>query len=513
VPATFDESGRTRAPGGALPSLPPGLDPRGRRRHSASAASAGSGWHWARFGAKFLSAALSALLLIAFGTYWWKYHAFSSGLNRLDIFSNNATTKPTQDIDGKDQNLLIVGNDDRSTATDAELKQLGTGRDGGSLNTDTMMIVHVPANGAKATLISLPRDSYVNIPGYGMNKLNAAYPDAYNAASGSAAAKRAAGAKLLVQTVQDLTGLTMDHFVQVDLLGFYRISNAIGGVTVNMCAAVKEPDSGIDLHKGINVIKGTQALAFVRQRYNFPNGLGDLDRVERQRYFLTATFRKLTSAGTLLNPIKLQSLLTAVQSSLYMDAGLNPLNLARQMENLSADNIVGQTMPTDGFGTSSNGQSILVVNPAEVKTFVNKLIGTGNSKLNSAKTVAASSVSVMVVNGGNTNGAAAQNATMLTQQGFHATVSQQSATSTATVIQYKAGMESQAKTLAAYVPGATMQNVASINQLTLVLGADGLSAKAKAKATTSSPATASRTATPTPKATAKAPAIDSGCIN
>jgi hypothetical protein len=118
----------------------------------------------------------------------------------------------------------------------------------------------------------------------------------------------------------------------------------------------------------------------------------------------------------------------------------------------------------------------------------------------------------MVVNGGNTNGAAAQNATMLTQQGFHATVSQQSATSTATVIQYKTGMESQAKTLAAYVPGATLQNVASINQLTLVLGADGLSAKAKATPTTSA-ATASRTATPTPKATAKAPAIDSGCIN
>ena len=517
MPATFDESGRSRAATGALPSLPRELDPRGRRRHGAARPPAGHGWHWVRFGAKFLSAALSALLLIAFGTYWWKYHAFSSGLNRLDIFTNNAATKPTHDIDGKDQNILIVGNDDRSTATDAELKQLGTGRDGGSLNTDTMMVVHVPANGAKATLISLPRDSYVDIPGFGMNKLNSAYPDAYNAASGTAEAKRAAGAKLLVQTIQNLTGLTMDHFVQVDLLGFYRISNAIGGVTVNMCAAVKEPDSGIDLHKGINVIKGTQALAFVRQRYNFPNGLGDLDRVERQRYFLTATFRKLTSAGTLLNPIKLQSLLTAVQSSLYMDSGLNPLNLARQMENLSADNIVGQTMPTDGFGTSSNGQSILVVNPAEVKTFVNKLIGTGNSKLTSAKTVAPSSVSVTVVNGGNTNGAATQNAAVLTQQGFRATVSSQSATSTATVIQYKAGMESQAKTLAAYVPGATLENVPSINQLTLLLGADGLSVKAKATtsstATASHGATASHSATPTPKATAKAPAIDSGCIN
>ncbi|MDT4934253.1 MAG: hypothetical protein QOK11_2145, partial [Pseudonocardiales bacterium] len=483
----------------------------GRRRHSAAAASAGSGWHWARFGAKFLSAAMSALLLIAFGTYWWKYHAFSSGLNRLDIFSNNAIAKPTHDIDGKDQNILIVGNDDRSTATDAELKQLGTGRDGGSLNTDTMMIVHVPANGTKATLISLPRDSYVDIPGFGMDKLNAAYPDAYNAAAGAAAAKRAAGAKLLVQTVDNFTGLTMDHFVAVDLIGFYRISNAIGGVTVNMCAAVKEPDSGIDLHKGINTVKGKQALAFVRQRYNFPNGLGDLDRVERQRYFLTATFRKLTAAGTLLNPIKMQSLLTAVQSSMYMDAGLNPLNLARQMENLSADNIVGQTIPTK-FGTSSNGASILVVDPAAVKAFINKLVGTSDTKLNAAKTVAPASVSVSVVNGGNTNGAATQNATVLTQQGFHATVSQQSATSTATVIQYKTGMESQAKTLAAYVPGATLQNVASINQLTLVLGADGLSARAKATPTTSA-ATASRTATPTPKATAKAPAIDSGCIN
>ncbi|MCU1656038.1 MAG: LytR family transcriptional regulator, partial [Pseudonocardiales bacterium] len=246
---------------------------------------------------------------MTFGVYWWKYHTFSTGLNRLDIFGGSASvTKPTKDIDGKAQNIMIVGNDDRQTATDAELQQLHTGRDGGSLNTDTMMIVHVPANGAKATLISLPRDSYVAIPGYGMNKLNSAYVDGYNGAAGAPNAKRAAGAKLLVQTVENLTGLTIDHFVQVDLLGFYRISNAIGGVTVNMCAAVQEPDSGINLHKGINVIKGQQALAFVRQRYNFPNGLGDLDRVERQRYFLTAAFRKLTSAGVLLNPIKMQSL-------------------------------------------------------------------------------------------------------------------------------------------------------------------------------------------------------------
>ena len=226
-----------------------------------------------------------------------------------------------------------------------------------------MMIVHVPADGAKATLISLPRDSYVDIPGYGKYKLNSAYPDGYNNTAGGARRKRAGGAKVLVNTIQNLTGLTIDHFVQVDLLGFYRISNAIGGVTVNMCAAVKEPDSGINLHEGVNIIKGTQALAFVRQRYGFPNGLGDLDRVERQRYFLTAAFRKLTSAGVLLNPFKLQDLLNAVQSSLYMDTGLDPLALARQMENLSANNIVGQTIPTDGFGNDAASAASVVVNP------------------------------------------------------------------------------------------------------------------------------------------------------
>jgi len=470
-------------------------------------------WRGVRLGTQVLATALSMLLLVTFGVYWWKYHTFNAGLHRLDLFGASSG-RPSHDIDGKDQNILIVGNDDRSTATDAELSQLGTGRDGGSLNTDTMMIVHVPANGAKATLISLPRDSYVNIAGYGMGKLNSAYPDAYNAAGGSADQKRAAGAKVLMATIQNLTGLTVDHFVQVDLLGFYRISNAIGGVKVNMCAAVKEPDSGIDLHKGANVVKGKQALAFVRQRYNYPDGNGDLDRVQRQRYFLTAAFRKLVSAGVILNPIKLQHLLTAVQSSIYLDDRLNPTDLARQMENLSADNITGKTIPTDGFGTSDNGASIVKVSPAEVKTFVNRLIGTGDSKLSSAKTVAPSSVTVDVRNGGSFDGAARQNADLLRQQGFVIGTAGTASPSTSTVIQYSDGMQAQAKTLAAYVPGATLQKISTLSHVTLVLGADQLNAKAKAtpaktssSTSTHAPSTTGATAKPTPKA------IDSGCIN
>ncbi|MEO6884683.1 MAG: LCP family protein, partial [Jatrophihabitantaceae bacterium] len=355
--------------------------------------------------------------------------------------------------------------------------------------------------------------SYVAIPGYGMNKLNSAYPSAYNAAGGAVEAKRAAGANLLITTIQNLTGLNIDHYVQVDLLGFYRISNAVGGIPVNMCAAVKEPNSGIDLPKGVSVIKGTQALAFVRQRYGFPDGLGDLDRVKRQQYFLTAAFRKIASAGVLL---KLQSLLDAIKQSIYVDGTLNLLDLGRQMENLTADNIVGKTIPTDGFANNQAG-SVVVVNPAQVKQFVTDLIGKGDAKLASAKTVAPSTVNVSVLNAGTgVNGAAATSADTLKSQGFHATTGDATSAVTATTIEYADGMQAQAKTLAAYVPGAGLQ-LANVSTLTLLLGPDGVTAKAKPTPPTKTPTTSTATkstTTGTRTATKPAPqAIDANCIN
>ena len=279
--------------------------------------------------------------------------ATSSGSRSSDHLRRRHDTKTKHDIDGKDQNILVVGNDDRSTATDAELAALGTGRDGGSLNTDTMMIIHVPANGSKATLISLPRDSWVNIPGYGYSKLNSAYPDGYNAAGGTPSAKRAAGAKLLVETIQNLTGLTIDHFVSVDLLGFYRISNAIGGITVNMCGAVQDsylrhqPAQGRQRHQGH---PGARVRAAA---HNVLNALGDLDRVQRQQYFLTAAFRKVTTAGVLLNPFKLQHLLNAVSKSLYMDSVAGPAGAGPADGEPDREQHRRQDDPDRRFGTRS----------------------------------------------------------------------------------------------------------------------------------------------------------------
>jgi LCP family protein required for cell wall assembly len=477
-----DAGGPERPTPSPAAPLPPELDPRGGRRRTGRKRPAAAGaaplgaspvtaHHDVRrglgIGVRTVTAVLAVTIIVVSGWAWLTYNDFKSGIRRVDAIGGAG--KPGSDVDGKDQNLLVVGNDDRDTATDKELAQLGTTRDGGSYNTDTMMLMHLPANGQKATAISFPRDSYVAIPGHGMNKLNSAYPDGINDHNGS----KAAGAQLLVQTIENLTGLTIDHFVQVDLLGFYRISNAIGGVQVNLCQAQKEPNSGIDLPKGVSTIKGKQALAFVRQRYGLPNG--DLDRIKRQQYFLSAAFRKVSSAGTLLNPFKLQNLLKAVNQSLQMDNPLDPLKLASQFQDLSAGNLIFKTIPTDGFANNEAG-SVVAVNPSEVQAFAKQLIGgASDSSLGSAKTVSPGSFTLDVLNGSTTDGAASRNADVLRQLGFKVgTVKTAATRSSATVIEYPDGMQGQAKTLAAHISGAQAKQTDSVTRVTLLLGSDGL---------------------------------------
>ena len=440
-------------------------------------------------GTSILAALLATAVLITSGWAWWTWRGFKQDIRRVNAIAG--VNQPKKDIDGKDQNILIVGNDDRQTATDAELARLGTTRDGGSLNTDTMMVLHVPADGRKATVISIPRDSYVVIPGHEMNKINSAYPTGVTSGHGSTSA----GARLAVATVSNLTGLTIDHFVQVDLLGFYRISNAIGGVPVNLCAPAKEANSGINLPAGVSVIKGTQALAFVRQRYGFPDGLGDLDRIRRQQYFLSAAFRKLSSAGVLLNPFKLQNLLKAVSQSLYMDNSLDPLKLAEQMQALTAGNLTFSTIPTDGFADVSGVGSTVVVNPTEVKTKVRQLVAaTTSSPRTSAQGVAPSTVTVDILNGTGQDGVGARNASVLQKAGFKVAAVDTSPTESAkTIVEYPSGMQSQAAAVAAHVPGAATTQ-AEVSVVTLVLGSDGLQASGAASgAPVQSPSTSSST--------------------
>lgn len=359
-------------------ALPPELDPRGRHRGHAGHPGRGT---VAKPLGLVVGTLLSVSLLILAGYLWVTFRDINNGLNRPNNITVGVAPKNRAQpaaFQGTDQNILLVGNDDRTEMTNAEVKQLKVGRDGGSLATDTMIILHVPADGSKATLISLPRDSWVHIPGYGYNRLNSAYSFGYNNTHGSRQRREGAGANLLIQTVQNLTGLTIDHYVQVSLLGFYEISKAIGGVPINLCHSVddthaynvahgEDGGSGFKMSKGHHVIQGVTALEFVRQRHNLPGG--DLDRVKRQQYFLAQAFRQVASVGIIT---KLHGLGDAIKRNIIVDPSLNIVDLGKQMENLSGQNISGKTIPTTP--QTIDGNDVLAVNPKQVEAFVAKAI-------------------------------------------------------------------------------------------------------------------------------------------
>ena len=186
---------------------------------------------------------------------------------------------------GAGQNWLITGSDSRAGLTRAQKRQLHTGAAAGH-RSDTILILHIPSNGGRAVLISLPRDSYVNIPGYGQNKINAAYSFG--------------GPKLLAETVQNNTGLRIEHYIGIGFGGLVNVVDAVGGVRMCLPTPIHDPASGLNLKAGCQTLSGAEALGYVRTRHTFANQ--DLQREQNQRLFLRALLRKMTSPTTLLNP-------------------------------------------------------------------------------------------------------------------------------------------------------------------------------------------------------------------
>ncbi|MGH8862315.1 MAG: LCP family protein, partial [Jatrophihabitantaceae bacterium] len=327
---------------------------------------------------------------------------------------------------------------------------------------------------------------WVSIPGHGTGKLNSAYSDAYAAAKARHESERAAqsaGVLLTLRTLSQLTGLRIDHYLQINLLGFYRISEAIGGVQVCLLHAqnaATETDgtrhgfSGINLPAGVSTIEGAQALAFVRQRHGLPHG--DLDRIRRQQYFLSAAFHKIASAGTLLNPFKLHDLLGAVSSSLLTDPSLDLLSLARSFELLSAGSISFATLPNNGpqlIHPDGVETAIVGIDHAAIPSFIDTVIG-HTADLSKVTAAAPSTVTVDVLNGTDIPRLAAGNAAQLVRLGFRVNVVDSTPTPiTATVVQYPPGQAARAKAVAAAVRGAGLVETSTVQRVTLSLGGDG----------------------------------------
>lgn len=242
-------------------------------------------------------------------------------------------------------NILLVGTDSRSDLSREQRNELKTGHTEGS-RADTIMLLHLPSGG-DPTLLSIPRDSYVEIPGSGMNKINASYS--------------IGGAPLLVDTVEQSTDLPVDGYLEVGFDGFVDVVAAVGGVEMCLPDPVVEERSNLDLPAGCQDLEGKDALNYVRMRYSDPRG--DLGRVERQREFLSSLVAEMTSPSTLLVPWELHDAGTATGASLRRGQDTSMWEMGRvAMAMRSISNGSGQsiTVPiADPNYTTGVGSSVL----------------------------------------------------------------------------------------------------------------------------------------------------------
>ncbi|WP_370464380.1 LCP family protein [Mycolicibacterium sp. 018/SC-01/001] len=262
-----------------------------------------------------------------------------TSLHRVPALADYAD-RPAQ---GAGTTWLLLGSDSRSDLTPEQQADLSTGGDLGNSRTDTILLVHVPGLGSStpATMVSIPRDSYVPIPGHDSDKINAAFA--------------LGGPSLLTQTVEEATGLRIDHYAEIGFGGFAGLVDAVGGVTVCPPEPIDDPLAGIDLPAGCQHVDGQQALGFVRSR---ATPRADLDRMANQRAFMSTLVHRAVSPSVLLNPLRWYPMITAAADTVTVDDGDHVWDLARLGWALRGD-LQTITVPIGEF--TENGSGSIVV--------------------------------------------------------------------------------------------------------------------------------------------------------
>jgi LCP family protein required for cell wall assembly len=291
----------------------------------------------------------AGVVLIA-GTGYWAYHHYTGRVQRIPNAFPTDVPKSAQPQPSKSgsQTFLLVGLDARSdlptTGKDAKAPEWKTG----AQRSDTMMLVHIPANHKNAYVVSLPRDSWVSIPGHGKAKLNAAFSWG--------------GPPLLIDTVQRMTKVKIDHLMVIDWSGFKKLTDAVGGVdiTVDKTVSRRNGPGGV-WTAGTHHMDGDEALDYVRERYGLPRG--DLDRTHRQQNFLRAVLGKMLSTGTLTNPLKLKRTLDQVTSVVSFDDKLSDgdlRDLVWNMRGVRSKDMSFMNAPVAGFDTIDKQSVVLL---------------------------------------------------------------------------------------------------------------------------------------------------------
>ncbi|XVQ87457.1 LCP family protein [Microbispora siamensis] len=447
-------------------------------------------------------------MLIGSGVTWVTSNYAAGQIQAVDAGTSEAESTGAM-------NILLVGVDKRDNLTRRQQNQLHLGHDVGQ-RTDTMMVIHLSEDHRNVTVVSLPRDTWTTIPGKGDHKINSAY--------------QFGGAKLAVKTVEQATGLRINHYIEVNVLGFIDVVESLGGVTVCTPVAIDDPKTKLNLQPGTYTLDGVNALAYARTR---ATARSDLDRIDRQQQVISALLGKALSGGTLANPTKLAGFLDSTFKTLTVDAALQKdlLGMVNQFKDVSTDDVSFATVPlADVNYRAPTGESaVLWDKPAAhdlfqridadqplVKPSAKASASASGSPAASASaapsptasttalTIPPGRISVKVLNGTLIRGLGATTKARLVEAGFMVpsppgdTARRDFAT---TVVRYPPGREDSARTVAAAIPGAELREQPDVTGIEVVVGQKSHDVK---KVTVAAPEGSATPSAPTPQATPSA---------
>ncbi|WP_188297711.1 LCP family protein [Streptomyces sp. CBMA156] len=351
-----------------------------------------------------LACTVGLAVFAASGVVWYEYKQLTDGMTTSNAIAQTKKDAPKH-LDNS-VNLLLIGLDSRKNMDGTDLPpefvqdelHAGHSSDIGGYNTNSLILLHIPANGGKVQAVSIPRDDYVMTYSgdgkqAGMRKIKEAYGEAKDKATPALQAKglkgadlekagRDAGRAATIQTVQKFLDQPVDHIAEVNLMGFYDIAKALQPIEVCLTHDTKDPamegqGSGADFHKGINKLNASQALSFVRQRHNLDGGDGndsDFARTHRQQAFISSVVHNLKQKGVLGDLGKMQELMGVVQKDLVIDNEWNVLDFAQQAPNLTGGNAEFRTLPVADL-KKVNGQDVNIVSPPQIQKIVKQLFG------------------------------------------------------------------------------------------------------------------------------------------
>ena len=385
----------------------------------------------------------------------------------------------------------------------------------GGNDTNTLILIHIPAGGKKAVGFSIPRDDWVTFPtaydGQTQGKVDQAYGFALAAEESQlrqqspgmsqdqiAFQGNEAGRTAAVDTVEQLTGVHVDHFAEINLDGFYELAKVLGGVEVCLNHPVPyDPNSGFHAsHAGYQHLDAKMALAFVRQRDGLANG--DLDRTHRQQAVLDSVIQQLRADGVLDDLTKLDALLSVAKQYVITDAGWDLLDFISQMRDLTGGNLTFRTLPIVGYQTI-DGQDANVVDPSYIQQIVQETFypaprASASPSPSAAATAGNSQVTVDVYNGGNTQGLAGEVSAALAKDGYTAGKIGNTSPLTTTEVLYGTGTSASASKIASlFGVTASASSTVAAGHVEVLLGADA--------------AVPSSAASPSPSASSSAGAI------